>query len=377
MIRAVIVDDERPALEKLHKMLARQEGIEVAGTFTSSRQAIPAISRIKPNVVFFDIEMPGISGLEATGQVLATDPNIDVVFVTAFNHYAVEAFELNALDYLLKPVAEERLQKTLSRIISRRGMAAVKGESGQLVRVFSLGKFELKNNNSEPVSVSWRTEKTRELFAFFLHHRNSFVSRDRIIETIWPGLETERATGRLHTSVYNLRKMLKQKAHVDALQYANNRYILKTENLYFDVEEFLQILCSRQNSKEIAVHLLERAVELYRGDYLEEEYYEWAAEERDRLLRLYLKALKQLSTSSLRCKEYEAAETYLKKWLTKEPLAEEAHCLLMETYARQGKHQQLVRQFEAYKKILLEELGLEPGKSVKTLFYKLLNESLE
>ena len=377
MIRTVIVDDERPALEKLHKMLAQQEGIEVAETFTSSRKAIPAIGSIKPDVVFFDIEMPGISGLEATEQILAADPNIDVVFVTAFNQYAIEAFELNALDYLLKPVAEERLQKTLRRITARRSMAAVISEPGQFKRVLSLGNFEMTNSNSEPVSVSWRTAKTRELFAFFLHHRNIFVTKGRIIETIWPGLETERATSRLHTTIYNLRKILKEKACGDVLQYVNNSYILKTENLYFDVEEFQQIVCSRQNSKEVAVHLLKRAVELYRGDYLQEEYYEWAAEERDHLLRLFLETIRQLSVSSLGCKEYEAAEAFLEKWLFKEPLAEEAHCLLMETYARQGKHQQLVRQFEAYKKILMEELGVEPGKSVKMLFYKLLNESLE
>ncbi len=378
MIRAVIVDDERPALELLQRILLSQGGIEVVGVFTNSRQAIEQIGCLKPDVVFLDIEMPGIDGLEATDQVLAADGNIEVVFVTAFDQYAVEAFELNALDYLLKPISAERLQKTVSRIIARRGAGTDKRGLGRLGRILWLGTLEVTDQDSEPVVINWRTTKTRELFAYFLHNRNSFVAKDRLIEAIWPGLERERATRMLHTTIYYLRKILQQQGHGEVLQYANNQYVFRLEKVYFDAEEFQKLVCSCQESAEAgaARQSLTRAVELYRGDYMEEDGFEWAAGECQRLQQLYLGALRQLAKYGVEFEDYRTAELFLEKWLAKEPLDEEAHCLMMEVYARQRRHQHLVRQYETYRNILLEELGAEPGKTVKMLFYKLLNESL-
>lgn len=379
MIRAVIVDDERPALELLQRMLLSQGGIEVVGVFTNSRQAIEQIGHLRPDVVFLDIEMPGANGLEATDQVLAADGNIDVVFVTAFDQYAVEAFELNALDYLLKPISAERLQKTVSRIITRRGAGTDKRGLERLGRILWLGTLEVTDQDSEPVVINWRTAKTRELFAYFLHHRSGSVAKDRLIEALWPGLERERATRMLHTTIYYLRKILQQHGHGEVLQYANNQYVFRLEKVYFDAEEFQKLACSCQESREAgaAMQSLTKAVELYRGDYMEEDGFEWAAGECQRLQQLYLGALRQLAKYSVEFEDYHTAELFLEKWLAKEPLDEEAHCLMMEVYARQRKHQLLVRQYETYRNILLEELGAEPGKPVKMLFYKLLNESLE
>ena len=131
MIRVVLVDDERLALERLKRVLLRLEGIEVIGAFTSSRQAIGHIFDLRPDVAFLDIEMPGLNGLEAAEEIRAVDENIDVVFVTGFDRYAVNEVEPYAVDCLLKPVSEEMLQKTVRHIIARRGAAVEREESGE------------------------------------------------------------------------------------------------------------------------------------------------------------------------------------------------------------------------------------------------------
>jgi two-component system LytT family response regulator len=122
MIRALVVDDEAPARDKLRRWLAEQPDIEVAGEAQDGLTACSAILNSNPDVVFLDIQMPQLSGLEVAAQ-LDPDSAPLLVFVTAFDEYAIKAFELNAVDYLLKPYDKDRLRKTLERIRARRGNA--------------------------------------------------------------------------------------------------------------------------------------------------------------------------------------------------------------------------------------------------------------
>jgi two-component system LytT family response regulator len=120
MIRVLIVDDEAPARDKLRRWLAGQPDIELVGESVDGLAAAAAIARVKPDVVFLDIQMPGMSGLEVAAQLEPTEAPL-LVFVTAFDEHAIKAFDLNAIDYLLKPYDKDRLQKTLGRIRERRG----------------------------------------------------------------------------------------------------------------------------------------------------------------------------------------------------------------------------------------------------------------
>jgi two-component system LytT family response regulator len=120
MIRAVLVDDEQPARERLRQLLAAHADVEVVGEADDGVQAAERIAECEPDVVFLDIQMPGASGLDVAASLGARRPL--VIFCTAFDQYAVDAFELSATDYLLKPVNRARLAATLDRI--RRTTAA-------------------------------------------------------------------------------------------------------------------------------------------------------------------------------------------------------------------------------------------------------------
>src|SRR5882724_10963951 len=118
MIRALIADDEWAARAKLQLWLVEQGDIEVVAQCADGFDAAEAIGRVKPDVVFLDIQMPGLTGLEVAAQLeQATAPLL--VFVTAFNEHAIRAFELSAIDYLLKPYDKDRLLKTLARVRTR------------------------------------------------------------------------------------------------------------------------------------------------------------------------------------------------------------------------------------------------------------------
>jgi two-component system LytT family response regulator len=127
-MRALIADDEAPARDKLRRWLGEHADITVAGEAGDGLAAAAAIATLGPDVVFLDIQMPGFSGLEVASQ-LEPDGAPMIVFVTAFDEHAIKAFDLNAVDYLLKPYDKDRLCKTLDRLRQRRASAAVESSA--------------------------------------------------------------------------------------------------------------------------------------------------------------------------------------------------------------------------------------------------------
>jgi two-component system LytT family response regulator len=115
MIRALIADDERPARRKLRELLAREPDFEVVAEAADGVEAVAAIRDASPDVVFLDIRMPRLDGFEVIAEV-GVEAMPLVVFVTAFDEHALRAFEVHALDYLLKPFAPSRLQRLLGRL---------------------------------------------------------------------------------------------------------------------------------------------------------------------------------------------------------------------------------------------------------------------
>lgn len=113
VLRALVVDDERLARVRLRQLLAAHAQVHVEGEAASVDEAILLIRAIRPHVVFLDVQMPGASGFALLERV---DVSFRVVFVTAFDDYAIRAFEVNALDYLLKPVQPERLANAIARL---------------------------------------------------------------------------------------------------------------------------------------------------------------------------------------------------------------------------------------------------------------------
>ncbi len=114
MIRALLVDDERPARDRLRQMLATFPDIEVVGEASDGVEAVERIAALRPDLIFLDIQMPGHTGLEVASSLRPPRPRI--VFCTAFDQYAIQAFEHHAIDCLLKPVTRARLSDAVQRV---------------------------------------------------------------------------------------------------------------------------------------------------------------------------------------------------------------------------------------------------------------------
>ncbi len=118
MIGVLIVDDEAPARAVLREMLAAEPGVEILGEAATGLEAVKAAAELRPQVLFLDIEMPKLDGFEVLELL---DPSIAVVFVTAYDSHALRAFEVHAVDYVLKPYRAERLREALGQARARVG----------------------------------------------------------------------------------------------------------------------------------------------------------------------------------------------------------------------------------------------------------------
>jgi two-component system, LytTR family, response regulator LytT len=124
LLRAVVVDDEQLARDELCFQLQQMSGVEIVAKAGNGVEALTVIEEYQPDVVMLDVQMPGLTGFEVARRVMQAGIECQVVFVTAFDQYAIDAFDVNAVDYLLKPVEPERLGLAVERV--RKRLAAEK-----------------------------------------------------------------------------------------------------------------------------------------------------------------------------------------------------------------------------------------------------------
>jgi two-component system response regulator AlgR len=114
-LRVLIADDEPLAAERLQLLLARIEGIDLVGTATDGDSTVRMAKALTPDLLLLDIAMPGLDGIGVARALADTSPSPAMIFITAFDQFAVAAFEVEAVDYLMKPVEPARLQRSLQR----------------------------------------------------------------------------------------------------------------------------------------------------------------------------------------------------------------------------------------------------------------------
>lgn len=202
MIKALIVDDEMPARSELSFVLEETGRVEVIGEAGDVRSAVDLIKAKKADVIFLDINMPGFSGLQLA-EVLKTHPNPPaIIFVTAYSGFAFRAFEVNAVDYLLKPIDIDRLNEALDKLSKGGTMANAAEESHKSTRVtvnkggkkhfisssiicYLMAKDDYSyifTDEGKFLSTTSLTHLEEELaaFGFFRVHRRYIVNLDRI-----------------------------------------------------------------------------------------------------------------------------------------------------------------------------------------------------
>ena len=172
MIPTIIVEDEAPARNELKRFLHREGDFEIIGEAADGEEALTAIGRLKPKVIFLDIHLPKLSGLEVANRLAKLPAPPLVVFVTAFDKYAIQAFEANAVDYILKPYDQDRFVKTSAKIRN-----ALQDQSIIKEKLASLSRYLDKE---KPLKITGRLRRSRD--RVFIHPRDVLYFRAELTE---------------------------------------------------------------------------------------------------------------------------------------------------------------------------------------------------
>lgn len=219
-IRTLIVDDEPIARQVLREELETRPDIEVVGEAASGEEALSEIAALRPQLVFLDLRMPGMDGLEVVRR-LHDAPLPAIVIVTAYDRYAIEAFEAGALDYLLKPVDPERLEKTLARVRAWQGSPGEVADSvARLAEVAEVPGLPVPRRIVARSGGSYYLLDADEVFAFQAER-----------ETVWIHTARQRylATQPLHTIEEKLRGAGFRRIHRNAI--VNMKHVRKMSAL--------------------------------------------------------------------------------------------------------------------------------------------------
>lgn len=367
-MKVILIDDESLANEALKIVLNQIGGVQIQGAYTNLQEAIHAIREHEVDVIFLDIEMGAAHGLDIAKRINEEWQNIKVVFVTAHAEFAVDAFEISAYDYLLKPVRKERLEKTLHRIQAEMKQMEPKVEekitTALPLTINAMGNFQLLHSDKK--EIKWRTKKVKELFAYIWHHYPNPVPRAHIIEDIWGEQHGDSAVQLMHTSFYHLRKTIRDIGFQNPVEFVNEQYALA---LYIDSDNRkLEEIMASQKITDVEI---EKMIELYKGNYLEEDNYEWALPKQQQLKTRFLTTLEKFVVEKMDNDDLSRnLEICLEKMIKVDPYNERFVYLAIDYYGRTKNISKIIRIAGKFEELWTRELGITIPEEISSIYYK-------
>lgn len=374
MIRAILVDDEPLALQLMAQKLQVFQSVEIVETFSNPLLLLEQLPALSFNTAFLDIEMPGMNGLDLAEKLLEHNPTIHIVFVTAYREYAVEAFELHSIDYLLKPLMRERLQITIARIEEQlKDSLTAEKKTAESLRIYSFPEF-IVYCQDEP--VKWKTAKVKELFAYLLTHHGSHINRDVLIDVLWGDTDYAKAKVQLHTAISHLRKALESMGHKKVVTFANQSYCLQLDEFFFDALQIEQLAKTAGAVTDETLHEYINAADAYQGEFLEHETYSWAIPYAQTMRQAIHQLIEQIVQYYRKKDDAINAQTYLKRALQLNPYSEQALQNLLAHYLETDNRSEAIKMYEQFNDRLKQELGISPGRKTTALYDQILLSDL-
>ncbi|WP_282940129.1 response regulator [Paenibacillus sp. RC67] len=368
-MRVILIDDEENALDVLEILLREIGSVTIAGRYTNPIQALDALDQFQPDAVFLDIQMPGMLGLEAARRIKAIAPHTQIVFTTAYSEYAVEAFEIQSTDYLLKPFTKERLRNTVSRFMKllphKSSEEAAQG-AGTYIQCF--GGFQIQTANG---LLSWKTNKEKELCAFLIQHADVQVDAATMINSIWPESELDKARTYLYTCISYLRKSFQASNINLKVNKAGRGYAIDMEGTRSDVAEFLAIAEQASSEQALSEKQYEQLTILHKGEYFQGCDFHWSMWRGEELKNKYLQTLRIACGHFAKIGNILLAVDSLRRVLVASPDSEKDGRDLIRLYLQADKRNEALKIFRQLDHAVRVNLGVELEEETVRLYKSL------
>lgn len=286
-MKILIVEDERPTRKETVELVKEYLPESSIDDVENVEEAVRRCIECDYDIALLDIELLGMNGIELAAMLNEINPSLKIAFLTAFNHYATEAFDVYALDYVLKPVRKERLYKCLDKLV-----AAVPARSVQKdeIKIRTFGKFEVFINQER---VIWKRKKAMETLAYLVMNYNEAVHKEKLCDVIFEDQSLSKGMIQLHTVISHIRKL------GIPIAYYDNCYEFKATAEMLDLMTFVQLyklkFDAEDGDKDGDMKTFRAMASLYKGDFLEEESYIWSLPLKHKLRKKYLEKKQKLN----------------------------------------------------------------------------------
>lgn len=373
MLKAFLIDDELPALLELEYLLKSFADIQVEGLFRNPADALEKIAIQKPDMVFLDIDMPYMNGLDLALKIQSLLPGIVIIFVTAFSNYALEAFKAYPLDYILKPVDEERFRKTVTYAIEQTGLRRKTPSSRPHIAIRCFGGLEVKNGETNE-SMTMANRKLRELFAYLIDRFDKTVTRRELINLLFDGLENKKTINHLHVIVYKLRSALEDFGLGRNSILITDNYKLEIASNICDYVDFVNFIKHQLYINDGNVTEAEHVLSLYTGEYFEDEDFIWTIETREWLYEQFEALLIKIAEYHETAGKSRQTEQLLSRLTEHNPLSERANHLLLDFYHRHKDARKYIKSYNKYLTVLKKEFNTLPAGKYTAIYKEMLKK---
>jgi two-component SAPR family response regulator len=360
MFTAIAVDDEKTSLQRVSRLVQEDTRIKLMGTFLDCQEALEYVSSHQVDLVFLDIEMPEIDGLRLAEEMREADPYLEIIYITAYHQYALEAFHTYAIGYLLKPLNKKDFTAQID-VVSKRYRPRVSHQRPLPLTVTCFGGFQVRTENE---IVKWKTNKAEELFALLIYYQGRGRSRETLIDLLWPDLEFKKASNLFRVTCTYLRGALSQYTNHDLLKRELSEYYLDIQSIVCDLFAFRH---THHNMEKTTCKEWEKATPLYQGRFLENKTYDWAEDIRVKLEKDYILLQERIYLHYRETGQPVLASQALETIVTWNPFHEATWEKLIDYNIRVGEITKAVALYHDYAIRLQKELQTEPSKNLMDL----------
>ncbi|MCQ2519159.1 MAG: response regulator [Lachnospiraceae bacterium] len=362
MFQVIAVDDEQNALNRFERLIAQDNRLSLLSTFTNPLDALDYIKTNHADIAFLDIEMPEMTGLELAEALMDVNPYIEIVFVTAYNQYALEAFRAHATGYLLKPLSRDDFTTQID--IMEKKLTKERKKKDDCLYISCLGSFSIKKSFDAGENIRFRTSKAEELLAFLIHSEGRPRSKDMILDNLWPDADIDKASNNFRVTCTYIRSTLADLGYIDILLRDHDDYSVNISRINCDYIEF------RKKISNIDVLSLDESltlINMYKGSYLENRFYDWAEDARGWLENRYVELLYHAGKLCADADKLDTAIANYEAILKVDLYEENAIKEIVRLKSKKLPPAAVREYYDKYCNMLYEEYGSQPSKELSDM----------
>lgn len=350
MYTAVILEDELPALKLLEMIIGSNESFTITGSFANPAEALGALPALQPDVIFMDIEMPHMNGVKLAQRIREISGHTQIVFTTGHMKYAVDAFDVQAMDYIVKPVTPKAIKRVYERLTKLQALEKAADKVSISPSITGFGGLEVRNTSHQ--LMHFPTRHTEELFAYFLCYPNREVNKWKLSELLWPDMDGERALHNLYTAIYRVKGVISAGGLPMRIMKTSEGYNLITGTAVYDVMLYQQAE-RLLTGDALEPEQLEQLFALYKGPLFHGKPYVWKISLEEKYRLIYEKLSLRLIGEAIVRGELQAAEDRFYTCLLADPSNEDFYRHLLRLFSSKDQK----RRMQQFYQRRMEELS--------------------